>query len=232
MNPYMAMWDAVVAKYSGEYGPYFAQYKEKTGLREVILLGRAGEGVWLAGELLAAAAIAKGKYSKVIFSMPGERRNSPTRSFLRVAETPIHFPASWVHNADDILVLEEELVTLSSAVLDLDIPTILRRMSPDGVCVVNSPKPPEELPGEIPGRVVTVDATKISVEHFGSPFFVNLAVIGAYLAAVNAFSLEQLEAAIANFTNPRGHKVLSGRQGERNVAALKAGYGAATFGRN
>ncbi|MBI5444303.1 MAG: 2-oxoacid:acceptor oxidoreductase family protein [Deltaproteobacteria bacterium] len=231
MNAYMDMWDRVVAKYSGEYGPCFADYKAKTGLRETILLGRAGEGVWLAGELLAAAAIEQGKESKVIFSMPGERRNSPTRSFLRVADTPIHFPASWIHNADDVLILEEELATLSSAVLDLDIPTIIRRMNPDGFCIVNSAKGPGQLQGGIPGRTVTVDATRISVELFGSPFFVNLAVIGAYLAAAKVFSLEQLESAIANFTNPRGHKVLSGKQGERNVAALRAGYGAARIGR-
>jgi 2-oxoacid:acceptor oxidoreductase gamma subunit (pyruvate/2-ketoisovalerate family) len=224
MNTYMAMWDRVVGKYSGEYGPYFDAIKEKTGLQEVTLIGRAGEGVWVTGELLAATAIDKGKFSKVIFAMPGERRNSPTRSFLRFADVPIHFPASWIHQADDMLIMEEEMLTFSSPVIDLEVATMTRRMKPGGFCIVNSPRPPEELKGDIAGRPVTVDATKISIEYLNNPFFMNMAMVGAYLAVRKHFSLEDVEKTIRGFVNPRGHKIFEGRKGEMNIKALRVGY--------
>jgi len=229
INTYMAMWDKVVNKYSGEYGTYFESYKAKTRMQEVSLIGRAGEGVWLAGELLAAAAIEKGKYSKVIFTMPGERRNSPTRSFLYIADEPVHFPVSWIHKADDILILEEDLLTFSSPMLDLDVATMTRRMNPHGYCIVNSPKQPIELEGEVAGKLVTVDASRISVEYLGGPFFLNTAVIGAYLAVRKSILIEDIEAAIKNFINPRGHKILDGEKGEMNIKALRAGNESAKF---
>jgi len=224
MNTYMAMWDKVVSKYSGHYESYFEKYKEENGISEVTLLGRAGEGIWMAGELLAAAAIEKGKYGKVIFAMPGERRNSPTRSFLRIADKPIHFPACWIYSADDVLILEEDLLTFSSPVLDFEVSTLTRRMNPNGYCVVNSTKRPNELRGDIAGKPVTVDGTKISVEYLGSPFFMNMAVMGAYLAFRKTILIEDMETAIRDFTNPRGHRILEGKMGEMNIKALRAGY--------
>lgn len=232
MNTYMAMWDNLVNKYSEKYAPYFESYRNEKGMTEVTLLGRAGEGVWLAGELLAAAAIEKGKYSKVIFAMPGERRNSPTRSFLRMADKPVHFPASWIYSADDMLILEEDLLTFFSPVLDFEVEILTRRMNPSGYCIVNSPRSPGELGGDIAGKPVTVDATRISLEYLGSPFFMNTAVIGAYLAVRKTILIEDVEAGIRNFTNPRGHRSFEGKAGEMNIKALRAGYESANFQRS
>ncbi len=223
-NTYMAMWDKVVNKYSDHYASYFESYKNKTGMYEVSLIGRAGEGVWSAGELLGAAAIEKGKFGKVIFCMPGERRNSPTRSFIRIADQPENFPVSWIHRADDVLILEEELLHFTSAYLDFDVATVTQRMNPKGFCVVNSPKPPREIDAMVAGTLVTVDATKISLEQLRSPFFMNMGVIGAYLAIRKSFTLEEMETAIKNYTNPRGHKIFAGEIGEKNIQALRAGY--------
>ena len=229
MNNYMAMWDKVVSKYSGRYGSYFEKYKKENGISEVTLIGRAGEGIWISGELLAAAAIGKGKYAKVVFAMPGERRNSPARSFLRMADKPIHFPACWIHNADDILILEEDLLKFYSPVLDLEVSTITRRMNPKGFCIVNSPKTPNELQGDIAGNLVTVDGTRISVEYFGNPFLMNVAVIGAYLSVRKDILIEDIEDTIRKFTNPRGHRIFEGKMGEKNIKALRAGYELAKF---
>jgi|GEM_PF-6330997 2-oxoacid:acceptor oxidoreductase gamma subunit (pyruvate/2-ketoisovalerate family) len=224
MNTYMAMWDKVVETYSGLYGPYFEKYKAETGLREVTLVGRAGEGVWMAGELLGAAAIGKGRYGKVIFTMPGERRNTPARSFVRFSDKAVHFPVSWIHAADHMVVLEEELLTLSSPVLDLDIAVMIRRMDPKGFCIINSRKPARRLRGQITGKPVTVDATGISIKLLGSPFFVNIPVIGAFLAVTNDITVEEMNEAITGFVNPRGHRVFDGARGKMTLDALKAGY--------
>jgi len=224
MNTYMAMWDKVVDKYVGEYGPLFNKFDRDKGMKEVTLIGRAGEGVWVTGELLGAAAIEKGKYSKVLFSMPSERRNSPTRSFVRIADKPVTFPVSWIHSADDVILLEEDLLDFYSPVLDFEVEVVTRRMKPNGNCYVNSPKRPSELKAEVTGRLVTLDATKISVKYLGSPFFMNIAMLGAYVAVSKAFSLEDIEQGIRNFINPRGHRIFEKELGDKNIQALRAGY--------
>jgi 2-oxoacid:acceptor oxidoreductase gamma subunit (pyruvate/2-ketoisovalerate family) len=229
MNTYMAMWDKVVNTYSAQYGPYFQSYKAKTGMKEITLIGRAGEGVWMAGELLGAAAIDKGKYGKVIFTMPGERRNTPTRSFVRFADAPVHFPVSWIHSADDMIILEEELLTLNSPVLDLDISTMTRRMAPDGFCVINSLKPPAKLRKDVAGKPVTVDATNISITYLGTPFFMNIPLIGAYLAVSKDLTIEEMQTAINGFINPRGHQVFKAAKMEATIKALRAGYESARY---
>ena len=123
-----------------------------------------------------------------------------------------------------MLILEEELLTLTSPVLDLDVSTMTRRMNPNGFCVVNSPKRPAALKGDVAGTTITVDATKISVDHLGSPFLVNVAIIGAYLAVRKSLLIEEVEEAIKNFINPRGHRIFDGKRGEMNLRALRAGY--------
>lgn len=224
MNTYMAMWDKVVDTYSGQYGPYFQSYKASTGLKEITMIGRAGEGVWMAGELLGAAAAGKGKHSKVIFTMPGERRNTPTRSFVRFADIPVHFPVSYIHNADDMIILEEELLSMSSSVLDLDVSTMTHRMLPTGFCVINSQKSPAELRGYIAGKPVCVDGSAISNNYLGSPFFVNIPLLGAYLAVSKELKIEDMENAIREFINPRGHRVFDETKSKQSIKALRAGY--------
>jgi 2-oxoacid:acceptor oxidoreductase gamma subunit (pyruvate/2-ketoisovalerate family) len=220
----MAMWDKVVGAHSGQYGLYFQNYKTKTGLREITMIGRAGEGVWMAGELLGAAASVRGKYTKVIFTMPGERRNTPTRSFVRFSDSPVNFPVSYIHSADDMIILEEELLTLSSPVLDLDVSTMTKRMEPGGFCVVNSQKSPAELERYVSGKPVCVDGSAISNEYLGSPFFVNIPVIGAYLSVSKDLKIEDMESAIKEFINPRGHRVFDQAKSKQSIKALRAGY--------
>ena len=128
--------------------------------------------------------------------------------------------------------MEEDLLTFFSPVLDFDVKTLTRRMNPSGYCIVNSPRPPDDLQGDIAGNTVTVDATGISLEYLGSPFFMNTAVIGAYLAVRRTILIEDVEAGIRNFTNPRGHKSFEGKAGEMNIKALRAGYESANFQRS
>jgi Pyruvate/2-oxoacid:ferredoxin oxidoreductase gamma subunit len=57
----------------------------------------------------------------------------------------------------------------------------------------------------------------------------NMAVIGAYLAFRKTILIEDMETAIRDFTNPRGHRILEGKMGEMNIKALRAGYESAKF---
>ena len=129
------MWDIVENKYKHEYGPLIEEYKNSVNLREVILLGRGGYGMWVAGELLSAALISSGKFAKSIFVMSMDRRNSPTRSFVRFADAPVTFPSSHVYQPDDMVIADSSLLGFQSAVFDIDIPQWLGKLDANGICV-------------------------------------------------------------------------------------------------
>lgn len=224
MTKYTEMWDIIENKYRDEYGPLMEEYKKGVNLREVALIGRAGYGIWQAGELLCGALIASGKFAKSIFLMPGERRNTPTRSFIRFADVSVNLPNSHIYKPDDMIIAESTFLNFQSVVLDVDIVSLLSKMDSTGVCVLNSSKPPDQVNASLKAKLVTVDASQIALEILGDAFLGNTALLGAYIAATKILPLESFEKAIMEFKDPRGRRIYSGEKGELNVKAARAGY--------
>lgn len=224
MTKYTDMWDIIENKYRDEYGPLMEEYKKSVNLREVALIGRAGYGIWQGGEILCSALIASGKFAKSIFIMPGERRNTPTRSFVRFADAPVILPNSHIYKPDDMIIAESTFLDFRSPVLDVDIASLVSKMDATGVCVLNSSKLPDQVKASLTAKLVTVDASQIALEILGNAFLGNTALIGAYIAATKILPLESAEKAIMEFTDPRGRRVFSGKRGELNVKAVRAGY--------
>src|SRR5690242_19068577 len=59
-------------------------------MREMLLIGRGGEGVVLASQLLADALARAGLYVQSFPEFKAERRGAPISAFLRWDERPIH----------------------------------------------------------------------------------------------------------------------------------------------
>lgn len=224
MTKYTEMWDIIENKYKDEYGPLFEEYKKSINMRELVLVGRAGQGMWQGGELLCGALISGGKFGKVIFIMPGERQNSPTRSFVRYADAPVTFPASHIYRPDHMIISGTELLNFRSIVFDIDVPSLTHKTSEDGLIVLNSSKTPNQLNVALRAKLVTVDATQIAMDILGDALHRNTVLIGAYLAATKVLSLESFEKAIMEYKDPRGRKVYTGKKGELNIKAARAGY--------
>lgn len=224
MTKYTEMWEFIENKYKDEYEPLFEEYKKSVNLREVTLIGRAGYGIWVAGELLCAAFIAEGKFAKSIFIMPGERRNTPTRSFIRVADVPVNLPACHIYKPDDMIVAESTFLNFRSEVFDIDIAILTEKMDATGICVLNSAKPPDQVNASFKAKLVTVDASQIALELLGSAFWGNTALLGGYIAATKILPLESMEKVIMGFKDARGRRTFSAKAGEQNIKALRAGY--------
>lgn len=174
---------------------------------EVRFHGRGGQGVVLASEILASAAFHEGKDVQSFPFFGVERRGAPLMAFTRISDEPIRVK-SIVRRPEFVLVLDPSLWKA------VDVAEGLRE---GGLLLVNGP-PEVELPASSSYRTLVFDATTVSLEHgLGtrtSPI-VNTAMLGAFAAATDLVSLENLVAGIHEFV-PRRTK--------DNVAACKAAY--------
>lgn len=224
MTKYTEMWDIIENKYKDKYAVTFESYKKSVNMRELALIGRAGYGLWQGGELLSGALISTGKFAKVVFLMPGERQNSPTRSFIRYADSSISFPASDIYKPDHLILAEADMLNFKSVAFDIDIPQLTGKMDENGLIIVNSSKHPSELQGSLRAKVATIDAAKIAIELLKNPFHINTTMIGAYIKLTNVMTMDSFEQSVRAYKDPRGRMVYAGEKGEINIRAAWAGY--------
>lgn len=149
-------------------------------LTEIRWHARAGQGAKTAAQTLALALMRDGKGVQAFPEYGPERRGAPLRAFTRVSDRPIRRHDS-VTNPDLVVVLEPSLVH-EAGVAD--------GLQPDGCILVNAETPPPELDDV---RVRCVPATRLSAA-LGSAF-VNLVMLGAVAAALEAPTLERLQEA-------------------------------------
>jgi len=157
---------------------------------DVRIHGRGGQGVVTAAELLSLAAFDQGLHAQALPSFGSERTGAPVVAFCRIDEHPIraHDPVE----APDVIVIQDPTLLRGGAVLD--------GLADDGVVVVNSARPPEELTSaglvlRAHQRAVCLPASDLSRERLGRPL-PNTALIGAVVALTGVVELPALHAAI------------------------------------
>lgn len=162
-------------------------------LSEVRLVGRGGQGVVTAGDLLGKAALLEGRHAQSIPTFGPERRGALSSSTLRISTGEILLKCS---------------STRPNVLLILD-PTIwhhfpvLRGLEEEGILVFNTPLEPEELKEElVSGKyghrpdaakyaLYTVDATGIALEALGRPI-TNTAMMGAFSGATRLVGMKSV----------------------------------------
>jgi len=152
-------------------------------MTEIRFHGRGGQGAVTSAELVAQAAISEGLYAQAFPNFGPERRGAPVLSFLRVSEKPIRI-RSKVYQPDVIVILDPTLLSSAS-------PTDgLKR---EGLVVINSNKPAEELRKLFPGfRIAAVDASRIAREEMGVPI-TNTTMLGSLVKATKIIKLASLD---------------------------------------
>ena len=173
---------------------------------EIRLHGRGGQGAVTSAELLAIAAINKGKYAQAFPSFGPERRGAPVTAFLRIDDHQIR-TRTMIYNPDMVLVLDPSILRL------VDVAAGLKE---DGIVVANSKYSGQELQQElgIPNTFASVNATKIAMEELRLPI-TNTTMIGALLKMKEFVSIEDM---IQPF-NKR-----FGRIAEKNIKTLKRAF--------
>jgi len=151
---------------------------------EVRIHGRGGQGGKTAAQFIAESGMDEGKYVQAFPEYGPERTGAPVTAYARISNNKIRLYQP-VHNPDVVLVIDPTLLCATD---------VTEGMTKDSTLVINTPRPPQDVKKDLgfEGKVITVDATKISIEATGvnKP---NIPVLGAMMKATDAIKIESIE---------------------------------------
>jgi len=173
--------------------------------RELVLTGIGGQGVQLAAQVLARAAIAEGRSAQMFGSYGGMMRGGNTEATVVIADGAIGAPPTVAETWSAIFMHH-----------DFSGPT-RAKLRPGSLVVVNSTVYEGSFDGD-EFRVIEVPATDLAVD-LGNVMTASMIMLGAYVAATGMVALDSLDAAVADsLPSYRTQHVA------RNVAAIRAGF--------
>ncbi len=165
---------------------------------EVRLAGMGGQGMILAGVILADAAIRDAKYAVQTQSYGPEARGGASRSEVIVSEIEIDYPE--VIEADVLLCMSQQACD-----------KYYRRVKQSGLLIVD----PAHVRRTPTIRAIKAHFTEWAVEVTGREITANVVALGFLVGLTDLVSPEALEAAVSD-------RVPAGT-GDMNVRALRRG---------
>ncbi|MGY4707196.1 2-oxoacid:acceptor oxidoreductase family protein [Candidatus Bipolaricaulota sp. J31] len=171
----------------------------------VIFAGFGGQGILLAGKVLARAGMEQGLEVTWLPSYGPEMRGGTANCTVVVADSPIGSPV--VDNPD-------ALVAMNAPSLD----KFEGRVVEGGVVVVNSSLVKRPVRRD-DVRAIPVPANDIAAE-LGNPRVINMVALGALVRTLELVPLEAIEAAMEEELRGRGRERLI----EVNREALRRGF--------
>ena len=179
---------------------------------EIRFHGRGGQGAVTSAELIAIAAIGKGKFAQAFPSFGPERRGAPVVAFCRVDDKKINIRAK-VYEPDVVVILDPGLLTLINPVEGL---------KDDGIIIINTKKTYEEIMNScsFSCRVGIVNADQIAKEELGR-VIVNTTMLGAVMKATGLLEVDDIREAMLDRFGPK--------LGEKNMNALARAYNELTI---
>jgi 2-oxoglutarate ferredoxin oxidoreductase subunit gamma len=177
----------------------------ENGLYEsVIIAGFGGQGIILAGQLLAQAAMKAGKDVTFMPAYGAEVRGGTSNCTVVIADEPIACPI--VTNPDSLIVMSKASMTRFGG-----------SVKAGGLLIYNS-----SLIDNVPKldssvEVLAVPVDRIAVE-LGSPRSANMVAVGAYLGRRGILSVELAAESLADVLSERYHKTIP-----INTEALRRG---------
>ncbi len=170
--------------------------------REVRISGFGGQGIVLAGVILArAAAIYNNAEATQTNSHGAESRGGACVSDVVISEERIDYPAC---------VAPEVLVCMSPESATRYVPT----MKPGGVLIVDEDLVPSVPEGEY-SRLLKIPATRVATEDLAKRVVANVVMLGAVVGIDPVVTPESMEKAVLD-SAPKGTE-------ELNLKALKRG---------
>lgn len=170
--------------------------------------GRGGQGAKTVSQLLAGAALRRGRYVQAFPEYGPERSGAPVKAFTRLDTKEIRVHCS-VYEPDIVVVLDPTLLHAKEV-------RVTEGLKRHGILLVNTPHNTEEIRRQtgFAGRIVTLDADALA-RSVGARFS-NVVMLGALARLLGDISLEDLE---HEFAQAFGEKALA-----TNIAALHAGF--------
>jgi len=171
--------------------------------REVLLTGIGGQGVQLAAQVIARAAVREGRDVMLFGVYGGVMRGGNSDATVVVADGPVQAPPIVSHAWSAVVLHPRYWEPLRA------------RLVPDAVVLVNSSLFDERV--DLPG-VVEVPATEVASEELDNPMAVSMVATGAYVTLTGLVSLDAAAAAMEE-SLPAYRR----QHAEGNDKALRAG---------
>lgn len=152
------------------------------GRIEIRWHGRGGQGAKTAALLLADVAFQIGKQVQGFPEYGPERMGAPITAYNRISDEVIRVHSN-IYHPDYVAVVDETL---------LHTVDVTRGLNPAGAIIVNTDKTPEEIAPQVApynGKIVTIDARKISEEALGK-YFPNSPMLAAVVAVTKIMPKE------------------------------------------
>lgn len=162
--------------------------------KELRLSGTGGQGLILAGIILAEAALLDGKMAIQSQSYGPEARGGSSKSEVIISDDAIHFPK--VTEPDLLLAMSQEAANKYS-----------HDLSADSILVTDSLFV-QSLPEHHTGKVYELPITHNAKEVLGKSLFANIIALGALVQITGIVSHESLEKAVLNRV-PKGTEELN-----------------------
>jgi Pyruvate/2-oxoacid:ferredoxin oxidoreductase gamma subunit len=176
--------------------------------RELLLTGIGGQGVQLAAQILARAALANGRSVQMFGSYGGMMRGGRTDATIVIADVPVEAPPT-VGDAWSAIVMHDAYAQ-----------PILDAVRPGGIVLVNEEF--KALPLDRDRYAVVELPVADIAERAGNRMAASMVMLGAYAAATDLVTAEALVGSVAESLPPYRKQLA-----EVNVAAIRAGFDAA-----
>jgi len=171
---------------------------------EIIIAGFGGQGIILAGKLLAQAAMKAGKEVTFMPSYGAEVRGGTANCMVVIADSPIACP---------VVGRPDSLIVMNTASLNKFAPSLKN----GGLLVMNSSMIDGKPEVDRTIEIIAVPADELAVE-LGSQKVANMVALGAYLQKHGQFTPDAAAASLPDVFPERYHKTLP-----LNAEALRRG---------
>jgi len=171
---------------------------------EIIMAGFGGQGIMLAGRLLAQTGMNGGEEVTFMPSYGAEVRGGTANCMVVISDEPVASP---------LVTTPNTLIAMNKASLNKFAP----RIKPNGLLIINSSLIDTEPDIDKSIDILSIPADSIAHE-LGSGKSANMVAIGAYLQKRNLFSAELAAESLPSVLAKRYHKTLP-----LNTKALQAG---------
>lgn len=175
-------------------------------MKQIMLTGSGGQGMILAGIILAKAGIRDGLHVTQTQSYGPEARGGASRAEVILDTDEIDFPK--VVEADVILAMTQEAAD-----------KFIAKLRPGGTLIVD-PMGVHTVP-QVDGTVHAVEITKLAKEVTGRTVSANIVALGAMNRACGLVSPEALVVAVTESV-PKGTEATNLKALEAGIAAIGA----------
>ena len=170
-------------------------------MKQIVLTGTGGQGLILAGIILAEAAVLDGKQAIQTQSYGPEARGGASRAEVLISDETIDYPK--VLKADTLLAMSQEAFNKYAG-----------HIGAGGSLVVDSTFVRELK--ETKAKLIALPITRAAKEQLGRDMFANIIALGAIVGITETVSRESLVAAVLARV-PKGTE-------EKNRQAIDIGF--------